>query len=143
MANPFFIIIPSSRADGRTAVRRSMADASLSTVLPANVLTLTFATRAFSPKAKQIEFVTSRNVIVPKPRRWLRPVPAWLVLPEELLDLIAQFLLRMLASAGMYARCSWAFKGAVTRAARLLEMDEHIIYWTGNSPPMSHEAAVQ
>jgi hypothetical protein len=113
-----------------------MADASLSTVLPANVLTLTFATRAFSPKAKQIEFVTSRNVIVPKPRLWLRPVPAWLVLPEELLDLIAQFLLRMLASAGMYARCSWAFKGAVTRAARLLEMDEHIIYWTGNSPPM-------
>ena len=36
----------------------------------------------------------------------------------------------------MYARCSKAFKGAVSRVARLLEVDEHIFYWTGSSPPM-------
>ena len=69
-------------------------------------------------------------------RRLLRPVPPGLELSEELLELIAINLLRMQASAGMYARCSKAFKDAVTRAARLLELDENIIYWTGSSPPI-------
>ena len=97
--------------------------------------TLTFATGTFSPAARQLAFITSRHVEV-KRRLVLRPVPPGLELTEDLLHLIAEFLLRMQASAGMYARCSKAFKGAVSRAARLLEVDEHIIYWTGSSPPM-------
>ena len=56
----------------------------------------------------------------------VKPVPPGLELSEDLLDLIAKSLLRMQASAGMYARCSKAFKGTVSRAARLLELDENI-----------------
>ena len=97
--------------------------------------TLTFATGAFSPHAMQIALVTSHHVVV-KRRLVLRPVPPGLELSEDLLDLIAKYLLRMQATAGMYARCSKAFKGAVSRAVCLLEVDEHIIYWTGSSPPI-------
>ena len=96
--------------------------------------TLTFATGTFSPAARQLAFTTLRHVEVK--RRLLRPVPPGLELSEDLVDLIAINLLRMQASARMYARCSKAFKDAVTRAAHLLEEDEHIIYWTGSSPPM-------
>ena len=100
----------------------------------ASPLTLTFATSCFSPAARQLAFTTLRHMQVK--RRLLRPVPPGLELSEELLELIAINLLRMQASAGMYARCSKAFKDAVTRAARLLELDENIIYWTGSSPPI-------
>ena len=97
--------------------------------------TLTFATGIFSPAARQLAFTTLRHVEV-KRRLVVKPVPPGLELSEDLLDLIAKSLLRMQASAGMYARCSKAFKGAVSRAARLLEVDENIFYWTGSSPPM-------
>ena len=112
-----------------------MVDASLKGSLNEEPAALTFATGAFSPHARKIAFLTSHHIVV-KRRLVLRPVPPGLELPAEILDLIANFLLRMLASAGMYARCSKAFHGAVTRTARLLEMEEHIIYWTGNLPPM-------
>ena len=69
--------------------------------------TLTFATGTFSPAARQVAFTTLRHVEV-KRRLVLRPVPPGLELSEDLLDLIAKFLLRMQASAGMYARCSKA-----------------------------------
>ena len=97
--------------------------------------TLTFATGTFSPAARKLAFTTSRHVQV-KRRLLVKPVPLGLELSDDLLDLIAKCLLRMQASAGMYARCSKAFKGAVARAASLLEVDEHIFYWTGSSPPM-------
>ena len=79
--------------------------------------TLTFATGTFSPAARQVAFTTLRHFEV-KCRLVLRPVPPGLELSEDLLDLIAKFLLRMQASAGMYARCSKAFKGAVSRVLR-------------------------
>ena len=46
------------------------------------------------------------------------------------------FLMRNCASAGRYARTSWAFWKAVKLVARKLEEDESIIYWTGNRPPL-------
>ena len=113
-----------------------MVDASQHGFLNEEPATITFATGVFSPHARKIAFVTSHHMVLKKRRLVPRPAPPGLALPEELLDIIANFLLRMLASAGMYARCSKAFQKAVTRAARLLEMDEHIIYWTGNSPPI-------
>ena len=112
-----------------------MVDASLEGGLNELPAALTFATGAFSPHAKKISFVTSYHMVV-KRRLVLRPVPLGFELPVEILDIIANFLLRMLATASMYARCSKAFQGAVTRTARRLEMEEHIIYWTGNSPPI-------
>ena len=96
---------------------------------------LTFTTGVFSPAARKLAFTTSRHVQV-KRRLLVKPVPLGLELSDDLLDLIAKCLLRMQASAGIYARCSKAFKGAVARAASLLEVDEHIFYWTGSSPPM-------
>ena len=55
--------------------------------------TLTFATGTFSPAARQVAFTTLRHVEV-KRRLVLRPVPPGLELSEDLLDLIAKFLLR-------------------------------------------------
>ena len=91
----------------------------------------------FSPNAKEVAFWTCRTSNTKR----VFMIAAALELGDDVIELIAERLLRTCAVASRYESTSKCFLVSLRSIARRLAEQESIITWTGNHPPIKPPAS--